>query len=94
MTKELRALRDAVAVLWGNPEDCEDCADIEERGERHEPCQIHGSDRLFMAMRAADEVLGPCRCGHPASQHHDEDTTRCKACDCNAFRLPPAQEDR
>jgi hypothetical protein len=83
----LRELRDAIVYVWGDVENCEDCGDKAEAGN-DVPCAVHESTRLYQAIRAADEVLGPCVCGHPSSRHHDEDTTHCKVCQCEAFQLP------
>lgn len=78
------------AVPWGDPENCEDCADTEDNADDPRPCVLHGerSNRLFAASRHAAELLGPCTCGHACSQHYDEDTSRCKECRCGRFTLP------
>lgn len=82
----LRELIDAIGALWGDPEDCEDCGDIGER-----PCQLHESSRLFAAVLRAEEVLGPCECGHHRRDHGDCDTTACCDCECRGFRLAKVQ---
>jgi hypothetical protein len=86
-------LFDAVIKIHGNAEDCEDCAARDEAGAAlgtQAPCTVHGSTELWQAYLAAAEALGPCRCGHPCSQHHNEDTTRCNVCECAYFKLPDA----
>jgi hypothetical protein len=85
LAAHLRQLVDVIIDLYGDHETCEDCGDIGER-----PCQIHESSKLYAAMRAAFELLGPCECGHACSSHHDEETTRCRLCACESFRLPAA----
>ena len=84
LTPCVRELYEALAYVWGNEEDCESCAAIEES-----PCELHGSTRLYNAARTVEEVLGPCRCGHHRMDHHTEDSTACMSCSaCQAFRLP------
>lgn len=78
----LRNLRDAIAAAYGDEECCDGCDALDA------PCVLHRSVALYRAMLAADEALGPCPCGHTRSQHHDEDTTKCRVCECPAFRLP------
>ncbi len=88
MNDELReqfiALYRAALALYGDPEDCDDCADLNDR-----PCRIHSpeTNTLYYEMLASEEILGLCHCGHKRSQHHDEDTTRCRECGCDGFLL-------
>ena len=84
----LRQLTDAVVSIYQHPEDCDECSALSETGD-DSPCTVHRSNVLFDALMASFEVLGPCVCGHPCSQHENEDTTRCKYCDCAMFKLPP-----
>lgn len=86
-TAALRQFYEAVLVVWGDVENCEDCADKSEAGN-DQPCALHGSELVYAAILQAQRVLGPCRCGHTSDEHFDEDTTRCRVCDCPAFKLP------
>ena len=97
----LRELRDAVLSVWGDVEDCHDCyardiATITDKTIDGPPCELHGNDRLYRALLATDELLGPCVCGHARSQHDVEDSTACRMCPetCHGFTLPrPGMED-
>lgn len=78
----------AVGDVWGDVENCEDCAAVDAFGEGDSACRVHLSQPLWLAMMAVWEVLGPCPCGHPRSRHRDEDSTACRECACQVFRLP------
>lgn len=86
--RAMRAVHDALAKVWGDPEDCDDCA--ARADDDGEPCAIHGdrSTALYHAIQDVLELIGPCACGHPKSQHEDVDSTHCKTCDCVRFDLP------
>lgn len=89
-TTVLRELLEAVYSVCQPYDDCDDCGDKSEAGN-DEPCAVHRSSRLFHAVVATEQLLGPCQCGHQRSDHWDEDTTKCRECDCEAFRLPAAE---
>lgn len=82
----LRELREAALDVFGNPEDCDDCSELGDT-----PCRIHGvnpvSQRLYKAVEAAEDILGPCVCGHARDQHQSEDARACHKCECRNFRL-------
>jgi hypothetical protein len=86
----LRDLDDAIAGATDDHENCEDCAAVADSDLTDESaCAIHRSQELWSALMGAWEALGPCLCGHPRSQHHDEDSSACRTCrECQSFRLP------
>lgn len=89
MRDALMGLANAIGDVWRDVENCEDCAAVDAFDDHGgSACQVHTSQPLWTAMMAAWEVLGPCPCGHPHSQHYDEDSTACRMCGCQRFRLP------
>ena len=92
LTAALRGLVAGVDAATEPYDDCHDCAAVNEWDDReNDSCALHSNMTLWQAYREALEALGPCWCGHTLSQHHDEDSTSCKACvDCSAFKHPAA----
>jgi len=80
---ELRALVYACYAVNGDPEDCDDCGDLEDR-----PCKLHSDVAFYQAVLQAERALGSCLCGHERDAHHSEDTTRCKTCRCRGYEIP------
>jgi hypothetical protein len=87
----LRELREAALDAFGNPDDCDDCSELQDN-----PCRIHSSgpmaSRLYRAVLFSEDLLGPCTCGHPRQYHERDDERRCKHCACRSFALPPTPE--
>jgi len=56
-------------------------------------CQFHDGSKngaaLHAALLSAEQVLGPCCCGHNRITHLDDESTPCGLCDCKMFALPP-----
>ncbi|HAM23217.1 MAG TPA: hypothetical protein DCQ04_13305 [Actinobacteria bacterium] len=92
LTAALRGLVAGVDAATEPYDDCHDCAAVNDWDDReNDSCALHSNMTLWQAYREALEALGPCWCGHTLSQHHDEDSTSCKACvDCSAFKHPDA----
>lgn len=88
----LRRCREAGLDVFGNWEDCDDCGPIADSGEA-DGCRIHTpttvADNLAGAIDAAEDLLGPCQCGHDRMGHGDCDERACKTCACRGFALPP-----
>lgn len=89
----IRTMRDAIQGILGDPENCEECAALSETGD-DSPCRCCASADIWNAYQVANEVLGPCECGHKCSEHFDEDTTRCRLCECSMFKLRPVAPER
>jgi len=88
MRVALLRLRDAALIALGNPEDCDDCGDLDAAGECR-PCFMHdaGGTALWKAVCAAEDALGPCHCGHMREEHDDEYERRCLQCNCKRFEF-------
>ena len=86
----LRGLMNAVSGATEPYDDCADCAACANDAEHPEDaCALHRSEALWEAFMAAEEALGPCRCGHARRDHHDEESTACRTCrHCLAFKHP------
>jgi hypothetical protein len=93
LEQALRGFREAALNVFGDWEDCDDCT------EENDGCRIHKGPvglALCRAVEAAEDVLGPCRCGHLRTDHDDCEGRNCRQCKCASFMLPapptPTQE--
>ena len=82
----VRALRESILDTFGDWEDCDDCADLER------PCRIHDGGALGRSLSdavcRAEDVIGPCACGHGRIAHDPDDARPCRTCRCRQFALP------
>lgn len=93
LREALRMLQSAVLDATDDAENCEECGIVADSTDTDETaCAIHRSQPIWRALLAAWEVLGPCVCGHPRSQHREEDSAACLTCACEWFKLPDAQD--
>lgn len=93
LREALRMLQIAVLDATDDAENCEECGIVADSTDTDETaCAIHRSQPIWQALLAAWEVLGPCVCGHPRSQHREEDSAACLMCACEWFKLPDAQD--
>lgn len=89
-----RALLEAVYELYGNPEECDDCYELNDSGN-NDSCALHSSETLWKAIVGMETVLGPCICGHAVYEHEEDDARHCRilSCHCRTFRLPDGESD-
>ena len=93
LREALRMLQIAVLGATDDVENCEECGIVADSTDTDETaCAIHRSQPIWRALLAAWEALGPCVCGHPRSQHREEDSAACLTCACEWFKLPDAQD--
>lgn len=88
LERVLRMLREAALDVFGDPEDCDDCTELDSTGTA---CRIHSAsplaNNLIKAITATEDALGPCECGHARAAHNEDDLRPCRSCHCRNFRL-------